>query len=88
MVLADRNAVRKLPLVQLTAEASGTTATEDAFVRSKAAETVGYYSEDPRVLDELHRLATSDPVEEVRQVAASAHKKYTRKLQYFDKASI
>jgi HEAT repeat protein len=56
---------------------------DDDFVRRKAAEVVGYYSEDPEVLDHLKRLAETDPADEVRKAASEARVKYERKLLLF-----
>ena len=52
------------------------------FVRRKAAAVVGYYSNDPHVLDELMH-ATTDPANEVRSRAKEAHLKYQNKLRLF-----
>jgi HEAT repeat protein len=56
---------------------------EDSFVRHKAAKTIGYYSLEPRVSEELARIAASDPVGEIRTAAAEAKERFARKLKLF-----
>lgn len=56
---------------------------ENDFARQKAAQVVGYYSHDPQLLEELSRLATTDPRNEVRSTASEAQEKFLRKLQLF-----
>ncbi len=55
----------------------------DEFVRRKAAQVVGYYTADVRMLDELARLADADGSEQVRSAARESRAKYERKLAYF-----
>lgn len=57
---------------------------ENKFVRSKAAQTIGYYSNSHNVINELAGLSQNDPAEEVRIVAAEAIENYQRKLEIFD----
>lgn len=56
---------------------------EMAFVRWKAASVIGYYAHDEKVCKELSRLATTDPIEEVRDIAQEALGKVSRKQLYF-----
>jgi hypothetical protein len=57
-------------------------APEEAFVRRKAVEVVGYYASNEQALKELLRLATTDPLDEVRNAASEALDQFYRKLQY------
>lgn len=57
---------------------------EDDFTRRKAAQTVGYYSLEPSVLDALSNIAANDPVEENRIEAAKAKEMFVNKLELFN----
>ncbi len=57
---------------------------KDSFARRKAAQVVGYYSLEPRVLEELSNIAATDAVTETRAAAADAKEKFERKLALFN----
>jgi HEAT repeat protein len=53
-------------------------------VRIKAAETIGYYCDEPEILSALSTLSESDPEEKIRQKANVAAEKYRCKMDLFD----
>jgi HEAT repeat protein/anti-sigma regulatory factor (Ser/Thr protein kinase) len=54
----------------------------DRFVREKTAQIVGYYVADEQVLNELSRLATSDPFDEVKSAAYEGRERLLRRMRY------
>lgn len=57
---------------------------DEPFVRRVAATVIGYYSPSGLGLEELQRLAKTEPESEVRQSAIEAQRRFERKLQYFN----
>jgi HEAT repeat protein len=72
-----------LPDKAITAGLSRSLSHTDDFIRRKAVQVIGYYRTDTAMLEELSRLAESDPSEEVRRAASDAREKFIRKLQLF-----
>jgi HEAT repeat protein len=54
-------------------------------VRRKAVEIIGYYVESKKLAEDLQRLSTEDPSDEVRAAAADASARYLRKLRVLGK---
>lgn len=61
---------------------------ERNFVRIKAVKAAGYYCDGPDLLDEISRLAESDPEEGVRVAAGEALKRYGNKLNVLGKGVV
>jgi len=56
------------------------------FARQKAAMVVGYYTSDRDTLESLSKMATADPVDEVRSAAADAKEQFIFKLKCLGEA--
>lgn len=54
---------------------------ENAIVRRKAVEEIGYFVDSPEILQELSKLAEKDPEREVRDAAKDAAERFARKLE-------
>jgi HEAT repeat protein len=67
--------------LELKTAISNSLANEKQFVRRRSARIAGYYSESPKILKELSRLAGNDPDNSVRDAAKEATEKFARKLE-------
>jgi signal transduction histidine kinase len=78
-------ALLKIPGESLAAGLLKSLSHEDGGVRKRAIRVVGYYSNTDGVLEELLRLASSDPLDELRREASDARFRFYRKLRYFNR---
>lgn len=60
---------------------------KDDFVRIKAANVIGYYSNNEKTLDILNYLSENDTNDEVRASATDAQDRFRQKLEILGKAS-